>query len=405
MAGGLLAVFEFGPLSYWTNSYWGGAVSATAGCLVFGALPRIRKSRRTRDAAWLGLGLALQLLTRPFEFCFLILSVLLFFAPTLRSRFDGERVWRIMAVTCPIVLAAVALTCQQNGRVTGSWTTLPYMLSRYQYGVPSSFTVQSNPAPHRVLNEEQELAYRAQSIIHGTDPETPGSYAERLLFRLRFLRFFLLPPLYVAVLAFVAMVRDFRSAWVLMTVALFAFGSNFYPYFYPHYVAALAGLFILMAVAGLQALNRAQVAAHLLPLPLGSLILLLCAAHFLFWFGVHAVGSERLLSTLGSFETWDYINYGDPQGRIAVNRQLSEQPGKKLVFVHYASGHQFQEWVHNEADIDASPVVWAHDRGPDENQQLLSYYPHRTAWLLEPDQTPPRLTPYPKVTSGFQDVR
>ena len=42
LIGGLLAVFEFGPLSQWMNSYWGGAVAASAGCLVFGSLPRLR---------------------------------------------------------------------------------------------------------------------------------------------------------------------------------------------------------------------------------------------------------------------------------------------------------------------------------------------------------------------------
>ena len=47
LAGGLLAVIEFGPLSQWTNSYWGGALAAAAGCLVFGSLPRLRAVRRT----------------------------------------------------------------------------------------------------------------------------------------------------------------------------------------------------------------------------------------------------------------------------------------------------------------------------------------------------------------------
>ena len=80
LVGGLLAGMEFGPLNQWMNTYWGGAVSATAGCLVFGALPRLRAHGRTRDAVLLGAGLGVQVLTRPFEATLLGLCVLLYFA-------------------------------------------------------------------------------------------------------------------------------------------------------------------------------------------------------------------------------------------------------------------------------------------------------------------------------------
>src|SRR5271154_3532528 len=76
--GGILAAIEFGPLSHWMNSYWGGAVSAIAGCLVFGALPRLRDDARTRDAVLLGAGMGIQLLSRPFESIFLLLSIAIF---------------------------------------------------------------------------------------------------------------------------------------------------------------------------------------------------------------------------------------------------------------------------------------------------------------------------------------
>ena len=90
--GGLLAVIEFGPLNQWMNSYWGGAVSACAGCLVFGALPRLRESGwRERACALLGLGLGLQLLTRHYESIFLVLSVILFFLPDPRPLASGRR--------------------------------------------------------------------------------------------------------------------------------------------------------------------------------------------------------------------------------------------------------------------------------------------------------------------------
>src|SRR5579864_6712054 len=59
LAGGLLCVMQFGPLNQWMNSYWCGSVPAAAGCLVFGALPRLREKGHPRDAALLGIGLAL----------------------------------------------------------------------------------------------------------------------------------------------------------------------------------------------------------------------------------------------------------------------------------------------------------------------------------------------------------
>ena len=56
LVGGLLAVIEFGPLNPWMNNYWGGSLAAAAGCLVFGALPRVRRvAPLTRcRAAWPG---------------------------------------------------------------------------------------------------------------------------------------------------------------------------------------------------------------------------------------------------------------------------------------------------------------------------------------------------------------
>src|SRR5208283_3357024 len=77
LVGGVLAVMEFGPLNQWMNSFWGGAVSACAGCLVFGSLPRLNARRY---AILLGVGLSLQLLTRPFEFVLLLIGVVAYFA-------------------------------------------------------------------------------------------------------------------------------------------------------------------------------------------------------------------------------------------------------------------------------------------------------------------------------------
>jgi hypothetical protein len=406
LAGGLLAVCQFGPLSYWMNCYWGGAVSASAGCLVCGALPRIFDNESAENCQWrrnavlLGTGLGLQLLTRPYEFFLLLAGVVLFLG-------IEWRIWRreiaVIPLTASIIIAAAALMLMQNKQVTGRWTTIPYQLYRYRYGVPPTFTWQANAVPHGPLNSEQELDYQTETAAHGPGLDTPKTYWDRLVFRARFYRFFVLAPAYLALLGFVLLWRQKRLVWALVVIALFSLGTNFFPYFFPHYIAAVGCLFILVTVAGLRRLNRITIGGSWPAL--GTLLLFLCVAHFLFWYGVHALGSKQILFALSPYETWDYIGEGDPQGRVAVDLQLAQQTGKQLVFVRYAPQHHFQEWIKNEADIDGARIVWAHDLGPQENQKLRRYYPGRKVWLLEPDASPPKLTLFPvEKTQLFQDV-
>jgi len=355
--GGLLAVLEFGPLSQWTNSYWGGAYTAAAGCLVFGALPRLTGSHGVRNAILLGLGIGLHLLSRPFESIFLIASVAMFLLPAWRE------MRRPAAIAVLAALPAVGIILAQNKQVTGRWTTLPYALSQYQYGVPASFTFQSHPRPHNVLTREQDLDYKMQRAFRAREIDTPATYLARLLYRVRYYRFFFYPPLYVALAVFVARVRTWPHAWILLTFAIFALGTNFYPNFLTHYVAALTCLFILASVEGLRMIDR----------PAAVVLAGLCLVAFAL-----SPLEERF-----------------PARRIEVSRELAAIPGRLLVLVRYWPQHRFQdEWVYNAADIDKSRIVWARDLGDAEDRELLNYYPDRTVLLLEPDATPPRLARY-----------
>ena len=393
--GGVLAAIEFGPLCYWMNSYWGGAAAAAAGCLVFGVLPRLLEARsRTRNALLLGAGLGLHLLIRPYESVFLFLSVVLFLLPLVKRARGPRAFFRPAAAASLPVVLALGITLVQNRQVTGSWTTLPYMLSRDQYGVPASMTFQANPVPHRELNREQELNYRMQTGFRGSSPETLKSFLERLEYRVRFYRFFFLAPLYLALVAFLWRCREFRFAWVAITLGLFSLGTNFYPNFETHYIAGVTSLFILAAVAGLERISWWNRTA-------AGLIAFLCLAQFLFWYTLHLADTQGFSTSLRQYETWNGLNHRNPAARIAVSRQLEAIPGKLLLFVRYYPQHHFQEeWVYNRADIDGARVVWARDLGASEDEKLRAYFPGRAAWLLEPDFRPPRLTPYATLKPG-----
>jgi hypothetical protein len=370
--GGLFAGLMFGPLNQWMNSYWGGALSACAGCLVFGSLPRLKRSRGY--AVLLGAGLAIQLLTRPFEFLFLATSVVAFLL------FQRAYLWKSASIAVGCLLAAVTLLLLHNHAVTGASTTLPYQASQYQYGVPAAFTFQTNPVPHRELTPQQQLDYEIQSQVHGAGTDRPARFLNRLFSRVRFSRFFFLAPVYCGLVFFLFTLRHRLSHWILFTVLLFAVGVNFYPYFYPHYVAAITSLLILAALTGLRRSHKV----------LARIVLYVAAFHFVFWYGVHLVD----VPALESVETGVNIDRADLEGRTKIQQRLSKAPGKQLVFVRYGPRHSFQEWVHNSADIDSQPIVWARDLGQMENEKLRSYYSERTSWLLEADNQPPTISTY-----------
>jgi hypothetical protein len=386
LAGGALAVIEFGPLCQWMNSYWGGAVTACAGCLVFGALPRLKARPTKRDAALLGLGCAIHLLTRPYEAIFLFAAVALYFAPMLWRSMGLRALIRVAPVAGALIAPAIGITLVQNKAVTGSWTTLPYQLSQYQYGVPAALTFQTDPEPHAPLTPEQQMDYRMQRSFRGASAETLSSYVLRLEFRVRYYRFFFLPALYLVLPLFLVSIRQWKFLWAALTLALFALGINFFPAYQLHYAAACTCLMILAAVTGLQKLAAVRREA-------ARIVLFLCAAHFLFWYSMHLFENTPTARAALPFETWDAINHQNPQRRIYVNRELAKIPGDLLVFVRYQyPQHPFQdEWVYNAADIDHARIVWARDLGAEEDAKLEQYYPGRKAIVLEPDERPPSL--------------
>ena len=377
LVGGAIAVMTFGPLNPWMNSYWGGSFAAAAGCLVFGALPR-------RNYFLLGVGLACVVLIRPYESVFLFIAVFTFFLGTRdRAKKYRKEAGSPAMMAVPLIVAALLILFQNNA-VTGHWTTLPYVLSQDQYGVPAALTFQSDPAPHRDLTPQQAMEYKSQLAFRGTEKESLQSFLLRLEYRVRFYRFFILAPLFVALLFFIAELRQRRFLWVALTAVLFALGVNFFPAFQFHYLAPIAPLFILMSVVGLARMPNGAARA----------LIALCAAQFVFWYVMHIFDDREFSKAARGYETWVAINHANPERRIAVNRELAGVQGKLLVFVRYSPTHVFQdEWVYNEADIDHARIVWARDLGEAEDEKLRAYYPDRQAFLLEPDERPPSLEP------------
>ena len=99
-------------------------------------------------------------------------------------------------------------------------------------------------------------------MMHGSAGDSFLKFMLRLEYRVRLYRFFFLPPLYIALVAFLFSLKDRQMRWVALTLALFALGTNLFPYLLDHYLAAVTCLFVLVSVVGLQQLSANQHPRH-----------------------------------------------------------------------------------------------------------------------------------------------
>lgn len=381
LLGGLLAALRFTLVSPWMNTYWGGATAAIGGILILGALPRIMKQQRWRDSVLFGLGLALLAQSRPFEgVLFALVPTLLLGVWLLRERAVPARTrWRNVAFPLgAMMLALVAGTAYYDWRVTGDPFLMPYLLHQRIYGTPQTLFSQPPIQDAPGVHDQRDIAdvFQWQLAAHRMGFSW-SLEADRLK---SFWHFYLQPLMSVPLLLLPFVMRK-RKLWVLLlsAVALLA-GNAMYPFFFPHYAAPLCGLILLFVVYGMRYLRvlRFRTWAG------GALVFqLLCLL----------IGVSALFTTAGALlQPWHVVASLTPRGQVL--EQLQARGGKHVVLVRYSPNHVFHYGVvFNNADIDRSQVVWAHQLDKASDRALVSHYPDREAWLFNPDESPLTLVP------------
>src|SRR5208282_3752812 len=136
LLGGLLAIPRIASFTYWVNSYCGGLVAAIGGALVLGALPRIKRRRRMREAVFLSLGLALLANTRPYESLFFCIPIAIAACVWVLGKKHPpyrELTLRIVLPTGLLLAVASVWMAYFFWRVTGSPFRIPYQVNLDAY--------------------------------------------------------------------------------------------------------------------------------------------------------------------------------------------------------------------------------------------------------------------------------
>lgn len=372
-----------------TDNYWGEGIFVLGGALVVGAIPRIVKKRSVGAAIWLGIGIALLAITRPYEGAVFVAAAGiggLWWAWT-RGWRAGALLKRVAVPVAAILIPVFVWMGYLNWRTTGNALLAPYQLNLETQHESRPFWWQK-PLHHHYDYAAMASFYQAWEMNWwNRTHDLPRGALLFVLDKAGTTYFSIIWPMgiFLAIGCYQLWKKERR--FLPLALILFFAGLCLEAYqMAPRYGETAWGLIILLAIYGIrytsvwrrkshQGLRLSKAAGVLIPAAL--------------------VASNAVL-----------ISYVRPHGgeqwhwaRWQALHALEALPGKQLVIVRYSPSHLPEEWVYNRADIDAAKVVWARE-AQQGDAPLLQYFRDRTVWLLEPDGAFGNLTLYSERNAG-----
>jgi hypothetical protein len=401
LLGGIIAMLRLGLFSYWVNTYTGGGpIAALGGALVLGALPRLMKTARIRYGVLMAIGMILLVLTRPYEGLLLCLPVAVALG---RWIFTGKNRPSRAALMCraalplALLIAAMAWLGYYDYRAFGNPLTLPYTLNRATYAIAPYWIWQSRRPDPGYRHEAIRHFYEDVETTTFEKLQTPPGFAIATFIKvftvfLFFAGFALLPPLIMIRRVFL----DRRIRFLILCVAVLVAGMVIEIFLVPHYLAPFTAVFYAIGLQAMRHLHLWSPEGRPVGAMLVRLTVILCivlAGMRLFTGPLHIKIAEWPPGQ------WAGLWYGPEHfgtERARIEAALEHLPGKQLVILRWSPHrNSLDQWVYNEADIDASKVVWAREMSDSDNLELIHYYADRTPWLVDMGTQPATVSPFP----------
>jgi hypothetical protein len=384
--GSILALInpKLGISGYWAQSYWGGAIAATGGALLFGGLRLLMRNPRVKHALLFALGLSILANSRPYEGLLLSFPAGFFLLFWILSKHRPTHRISIRRIVVPIILvltATVSLMTLYNFRVTGNPFHMPYQVHEETYAMHPIFLWQT-PRPEPVYRHEDLRHFYTNynlSLYHLEHTATGFFVKTFLLFRVFAIHFF--NVFAIPIIATFALLSrwTWRNRWArfaLIVYVAFISGELLPVVWAAHYMAPIAGLnyfFIVSSMRLWQWRDRKVGRIILWLIPLLALIVMMVSL-------CKTMHQDRSLA-------WNVQ-------RTKVIDKLKQVEGQHAIIVNYSPTDVIHPpWEYNGADIDGAKVIWVRSMDRDLNCRLMEYFKNHHIWSLEihGDQAKPTL--------------
>jgi len=375
------------PPMYWIYSYWGACPAAAGGAAVLLAVALYRRDRPVAAGVTFSLGVFTLFVTRPYEGgAFTAAAIAICGFALVRER--GRRtalagMGMFLRAAVPILAIGLLWVGWYDAANTGSPFRLPYMVHDAQYNAsPLFWFLPLRPEPHYSTARLAAQHSRTGAEFNAYKETMSGGFYGRLRDTVKSLWPVFGWTLTLLVLApFGWRDRRVRSMAAILAVGLLALWLE--TFHMPHYTAPFLAAILLLAACGAEKLWRLRAG----PFRWGAILACLVFAGASYFPVEYAVlTASNGVNRDGTFGA----------ARAEVIRRLSEMDGDHLVIVRYPdpAWRVGNEWVYNSADVDSQRVVFAHDLGLKENEEILGYYPSRRKWLIRFNGDLLQLSPY-----------
>ena len=387
--GSLLAILQLGLLNYWTQTFLVAPLAAAGGALVWGGTFALLRRQRSADGWLLGLGVISLLATRPFEgglACLVPAGILAWHWLGDRSRPVRTELFRRGLLPAALVIAVgiAALACY-NHAVTGKALTPPYALYEARYSRAPLFVWQkpSDQPPPRFGHPSLAAFHESYVLPMGTQNTFDlRLWCSRLQeFTLNNLGWGLgLLALLGTILGLFT--RRQHERWMPLTIVSFAVCTLAFvlsAWFDVHYLLPALPLLLLLAMQGLRIISGATLIRRIPFIWVAAITLVIVAV---------LLGFNRQYERCATY-------YERTTDRQRIMDALAAFPNRFLVIVRHEQPYKVHaSYVWNPPDIDAAQIVWAWDRGENENRRLLAYYPDREVILMQVNARAMSFAPY-----------